>query len=277
MLHRRELIAAAGGAIAAAAGGAGTALAAPSPYGRFIGGVAASWDLDGRHMRLLQPFGYVGPGGDEWPVPKGATVDGASIPRPVWALIGGPFEGRYRNASVVHDWYCDVRTRPWREVHRMFFNGMLAAGVSESQARLMYYAVYAGGPRWDDQAIENNKLAVERKVAQLAQDPAPAVLQTCGAGGCNLIYSSPGQRTAMASAAGASWLGALFRPLLPHPAVAPPPPPPTRYETLALEGGAEPPPVTDPAQLVALARRLAASSANLAEGEQVIEQSRAVR
>jgi len=282
MLHRRELMwgAAAGGALAVT-GAVRGALAAPAPYGRFIGGVTASWDADGRHMRLLQPFGYIDPTGGEWKVPSGATVDGASIPRAVWSLIGGPFEGRYRYPSVVHDWYCDVRTRPWREVHRMFLNGMLAAGVDETQARIMYYAVYAGGPRWNDQAIANNKLAVEQKVAELARDPAPSELTVCGGLGesCGVIYASPGATAAPAAAHhGGNWLGRMMMSVLPRAAAPPPAPPaPTRYEMVGLEGGGVAPPVTDPDQLLTLARRLADSGADLAEAEQMIERSRTAR
>lgn len=106
------------------------------------------WLDDGRHMRLKQPFGYVEEGGREWPVPSEAVVDGASIPRVFWSLIGGPFEGQYRNASVVHDYYCDMQTRPWQDTHRVFYEAMLCSGVGDIRAKTMYYAVYRFGPRW---------------------------------------------------------------------------------------------------------------------------------
>src|SRR5688572_6845158 len=64
---------------------------------------------DGRLMRLLEALTYTGADGVTWPVPAGIEVDGASIPRPLWSLIGGPFEGPYRDASIVHDHYCVVR------------------------------------------------------------------------------------------------------------------------------------------------------------------------
>lgn len=78
-------------------------LATASDYGSFVGRVLAEWLDDGRLMRLEEPFEYVGPDRRRWPVPKGTIVDGASIPRPLWSVIGGPFEAKYRNASVVHD------------------------------------------------------------------------------------------------------------------------------------------------------------------------------
>lgn len=106
------------------------------------------WLDDGRHMQLKRPFGYVQENGAEWPVPTNAIVDGASIPRVFWSLIGGPFEGLYRNASIVHDFYCDERSRPWRQTHQMFYDGIVCSGVEEVKAKILYYAVYRFGPRW---------------------------------------------------------------------------------------------------------------------------------
>jgi hypothetical protein len=70
-------------------------------------------------------------------------------------LIGGPFEGKYRNASVVHDYYCAVRSADWRSVHRVFYRAMLVSGVSVRRAKVMYAAVYFAGPRWDDLVVKN--------------------------------------------------------------------------------------------------------------------------
>jgi Protein of unknown function (DUF1353) len=110
---------------------------------------------DGRRMKLVEPFGFMEADGLHWSVPPHATVDGASIPQPLWSLIGGPFEGKYRDASVVHDYYCDVRSADWRSVHRMFYRAMLVSGVSVHLAKVMYAAVYFAGPRWSDTAVEN--------------------------------------------------------------------------------------------------------------------------
>lgn len=122
---------------------------AASGHGRYIDAPPlVEWLDDGRHMRLKRPFGFVEEGGREWPVPTETVVDGASIPKVLWSLIGGPFEGPYRNASVVHDYYCDVQSRPWQETHRMFFEGMRCSGVGTARAKTMYYGVYRFGPRW---------------------------------------------------------------------------------------------------------------------------------
>lgn len=127
-------------------------------YGRFVGDLILRPLPDGRLMELVQPYEFINDDGVTWPVPSGVRVDGASIPQVLWSFIGGPFEGRYRNASVIHDYYCDSRTRPWRSVHRVFYNGMRASGVVEYMAKVMFAAVYFAGPRWSDTTSHNNNV-----------------------------------------------------------------------------------------------------------------------
>ena len=110
---------------------------------------------DGRKARLLAPLSFVQGDGTEWLAPVGSELDGASIPWPLWSIIGGPFEGQYRDASIVHDYYCVSRTRSWSDTHRMFYDGMRCSGVSEVKAKIMYYAVYRFGPRWPTPGLES--------------------------------------------------------------------------------------------------------------------------
>lgn len=146
LLGRRTVIAAALAQLALAARPAWAA----AGLGYFNGRVVTEWLADGRTMQLLEPFEYVGPDGRSWRVPAGAAVDGASIPQFFWSLIGGPFEGRYRAASVVHDFYCDVRSRKSADVHQVFHDAMLCAGVEPVRAWLMHQAVLRFGPAWAD-------------------------------------------------------------------------------------------------------------------------------
>jgi hypothetical protein len=122
-------------------------------HGRFDGlPLKVEFDLDAenrRHAHTLGPLSYFTQAGTEWPVPVGSWLDGASIPQAFWSVIGGPFSGLYLEASVVHDYYCDHHVRPWRDVHRMFYEAMLCRGVGTFRAKVMYYAVYRFGPRWD--------------------------------------------------------------------------------------------------------------------------------
>src|SRR5262245_25965285 len=118
-------------------------------FGRFEGQVRAEWTDPDRVMRLLADFAYHDPDAHRWLAPAESPIDGASIPRPLWTLVGSPFTGRYRRASVVHDVACVVRSQPWRRVHRMFYNACRCGGVGEIKAKVMYAAVYRFGPRWE--------------------------------------------------------------------------------------------------------------------------------
>lgn len=130
-------------------------------FGSFSGLPTVTLLDDGRRVKLAAPFGFVDSKSVEWNVPIDAIVDGASIPRALWTLMGGPFEGKYRHASIVHDWYCDLRTRSWQAVHQVFYEGMRASGVSRPQALLLYGGVYWGGPRWSTTVVENTNLLTE--------------------------------------------------------------------------------------------------------------------
>jgi len=100
-------------------------------------------------MKTFQPFSYIDSRGRRWTVPAGSKTDGASVPMIFWSIIGGPFEGPYRDASVVHDYYCDKRSRKWEDVHEVFYDAMLTRGVAQTKAWLMYKLVVEFGPRWD--------------------------------------------------------------------------------------------------------------------------------
>jgi hypothetical protein len=124
-----------------------------SQLGYYEGKVVAEFLGDGRLIQLKQPFSYVDPFTMRWDVPSGWKVDGASIPRPLWSLVGSPLVGKYREASIIHDYYCDTHRRPWGAVHRVFYDAMLASHVRPLQAKVMYAAVCWGGPRWSKEVV----------------------------------------------------------------------------------------------------------------------------
>jgi Protein of unknown function (DUF1353) len=137
-------------------------------FGKFIGKVVARWDDSGREMVLTEPFGYIDPEGSRWDAPAGSVIDGASIPQFAWSVIGGPFEGKYRNASVIHDVACDQRQRPWDKVHETFYYAMRASDVEDSLASTMYAAVYYFGPRWEETVtVQVRDEDVEKSVSEL--------------------------------------------------------------------------------------------------------------
>lgn len=118
---------------------------------------------NGRQLRLLEDFAYIDPHGTVWTAPKDSIVDGASIPRVFWTITGGPLEGKFRNASIIHDVACDRMAVPSEKVHQMFYEACRCGGVPENEADLLYAAVYHFGPHWD---IKETEAPVEVKTAQ---------------------------------------------------------------------------------------------------------------
>ena len=117
--------------------------------GRYTGKLILEPLQGGKQMKTMQDFGFLDADGKHWPVPPGTSLDGTSIPKALRSLWGGPWQGKYREASVVHDYYCAVRGADWQSVHCMFYRAMLVSGVSEPHAKLVYAGVYFAGPRWE--------------------------------------------------------------------------------------------------------------------------------
>lgn len=141
-------------------------------YGSFPHPLDLRMSGNGRDATLLAVFAYIDGSGNRWEVPAGTSVDGASIPWPLWSIIGSPWTGKYREASVVHDYYCDTKKAPWKQVHQNFYTAMLANGVDSIQAKIMYAAVYRFGPRWDFEYRPEcpNCAAVMRRVDRFVPD-----------------------------------------------------------------------------------------------------------
>lgn len=169
-------------AVTAAAAVAGPALAR-APLPRFEGGPPLTEWLPGTNkMRIARAFTFYDPRGKKWQVPLGWKVDGASIPRILWPIAGSPFDGPYRDASIIHDYYCDVKTRSWKETHRVFYDAMIASGVSASEAGQKYWAVYHFGPTWGEprslfQLPLFDLLFGVRPMAVVPPPPSPEVQQ----------------------------------------------------------------------------------------------------
>lgn len=121
---------------------------------RFVGNLVIEDinDPSGRLFRLTKPFGYIDSKDIEWRAEAGAEIDGASIPRIFWPVIGSPYVGLYRRASVIHDFYIKHKFRRWQDVHRVFYDAMITAGVKKTKALFMFGAVWLFGPRWDVKA-----------------------------------------------------------------------------------------------------------------------------
>jgi hypothetical protein len=134
----------------------------------FIGTVSVSWLTQpgaDRDVKLDQDFGFEDSGGLVWIAKKNAIVNGASIPQIFWSTFGSPFIGDYRRASVLHDYYCEVRTRPSAATHLMFYEACLAGGVGPVKAKTMYIMVKTFGPSWTvvaESIVVNGHTVIEK-------------------------------------------------------------------------------------------------------------------
>jgi len=116
-------------------------------FGSFSGNPKTEWlsepEAD-RRMKLLEDFWYEDPDGRRWVAKAGCCIDGASIPAPLWSIVGSPYTGEYRRASIVHDIACEDPGVPRKDADRMFYFACLAGGCTPRQARLLYTGVRIG-------------------------------------------------------------------------------------------------------------------------------------
>jgi Protein of unknown function (DUF1353) len=144
--------------------------------GRFLGEPKTKWLKDGRDMELLEDFVFIDSNSRAWTAEKGCTVNGASIPRAFWSIVGGPFEGQYRNASIVHDAECVRKTAQSVDVHRMFYDACRCGGVPEQKAKLLYWAVANYGPSW--QLVSRASLETPFEMANATLEGVPQMQST---------------------------------------------------------------------------------------------------
>src|SRR2546428_13509107 len=85
----------------------------PNKWGHYSGYAEARWENDGRTMTLLSELRYTDPQGVAWIAPAGSVVAGASIRRPLWPIMGGPFEGKIGKPWVLAALASEQRNRPW--------------------------------------------------------------------------------------------------------------------------------------------------------------------
>ena len=132
--------------------------------------------LSGRKIKLITEFSYKDPSGKVWKVPEGYVSDGASIPRVLWSAVGGPLDGAYRDAALIHDFYCDVMEHSWEQTHRVFFDGMITKGLSIAEATKKFWAVFYFGPRWDSQYRWTGVMQLNKRPRSIGAHYSGAIL-----------------------------------------------------------------------------------------------------
>ena len=135
-----------------------------SNHGSFSGNPKTEWLVDkngdDRDMALLEDFWYLDPSGRKWEAPKGSVINGVSIPRPLWSMVGSPYTDDYRRASIVHDVACDDQTVQRKDADVMFYHACLAGGCSFFQAKLLYAGVRIGA--WSSAFLASESFVKER-------------------------------------------------------------------------------------------------------------------
>lgn len=106
---------------------------------------------------LAEPLNFTDARAKTWVAPRGTLTDGASIPPIFVSIVGSPTAPEYVEAGAIHDAYCGVGNEGganyhrgrWQDVHRMFYDALVASGTPDQRAKLMFAAVWLGGPRWN--------------------------------------------------------------------------------------------------------------------------------
>lgn len=107
-------------------------------------------------QRVAERLDFIDANGWNWHAPEKSLTDGASIPEIFVPLVGFPNEPRFVNAAALHDAYCGIgnetgpvyHAKTWQEVHRLFYDALVASGTPDGKAKIMFAAVWLGGPRW---------------------------------------------------------------------------------------------------------------------------------
>jgi esterase/lipase superfamily enzyme len=123
-------------------------------HGEFDGAVEAKLSADGRSVELVEPLRYLDASGRSWSVAGGTIVESKCFPSVVDELIGAPFVGAMKNPAILYNYFCATQTRLWQDVQLMFREAMLASGVDEQRASLIYGAIERFGPRWQTAKID---------------------------------------------------------------------------------------------------------------------------
>ena len=100
-----------------------------------------------RKMQLLADYSYTDWADKSWMTPAKYVIDGASIPRALWTLVGSPYCGLYRRASIVHDKACDDAVNDSaarKRADKMFYQACRDGGCSKRQAAILYIGVRIG-------------------------------------------------------------------------------------------------------------------------------------
>jgi Protein of unknown function (DUF1353) len=124
-------------------------------HGEFVGNNrTVKTSDDGMSAEVIDGLQYKEEGGRSWRIPSGAIVESRCFSTVLLALIGQPFEGLIKNASLLYNYFCLNQTRARDDVNGMFREAMLASGIQEGEVNVLYNAVVRFGPNWNVRGID---------------------------------------------------------------------------------------------------------------------------
>jgi hypothetical protein len=98
--------------------------------------------LDNGHFRVTRPWN-VQLGDRNWTVQRGYTSNGITAPRSLKQSLGDGVEHPETWAAVFHDWLFTQPGMSRAAADRYFYDLLIAYGVPQQKARLMYTTVSA--------------------------------------------------------------------------------------------------------------------------------------
>ncbi|AOT11123.1 DUF1353 domain-containing protein [Pseudoalteromonas luteoviolacea] len=107
-------------------------------------------------------------------VPKFFQYDGASIPKMAYYLVGTPFNPRYMQAALVHDWLYHTHELDRVSADDLFYSMLLQAGVRMPTAVIMKRVVELFGSRYwhNDDADIAYKTELEKQILKDGRNPS---------------------------------------------------------------------------------------------------------
>jgi hypothetical protein len=112
-------------------------------------GKTGKYDPGDYEMQLQGSLAYIECALTRHTVKAGTVVNGASIPRATWSILGySPWAGPLQYPSIVHDDLCGKARFTSDRVHKIFHEALLHSEVPPLKAAIMYAAVQSFGPQW---------------------------------------------------------------------------------------------------------------------------------
>ncbi|MFN0039055.1 MAG: DUF1353 domain-containing protein, partial [Burkholderiales bacterium] len=99
-------------------------------------------------MRSLEDFGFRQAQGKLWKVERGQVFNGGGVPPLIRDNIGPIYESELRKSIFVYESATKNMTEDWVEAQRMFYEAIMAEGISPNEAKVMYLLVAIQGSRW---------------------------------------------------------------------------------------------------------------------------------